>query len=206
MPTAFTDEEISSIVPIDPSIEDYETEEVRARQYLQEDLNQAVADGFSTTTIESIEINPENTDVDDNVEVVPEFDEWDVILDEKIIVNPHDEKVKEDEISEERAKEVEDLNKIIEITSTEAKPSGTSADDPAAAKDAPAKADQGGEDMTSSRVSTWSVVGGDESKPSDMTSSRISTWTEVGGSEATAMDVDSEKKGGADAARGGCAD
>ena len=32
---------------------------------------------------------------------------------------PYDEKVKEDEISEERTKEVEDLNKIIEITSTE---------------------------------------------------------------------------------------
>ena len=36
--------------------------------------------------------------------------------------------------------------------------------------------------MTSSRISTWSVVGDDDSKPSDMTSSRISTWTEVGGS------------------------
>ena len=26
-PTAFTDEEISSIVPVDPTVEDYETEE-----------------------------------------------------------------------------------------------------------------------------------------------------------------------------------
>ena len=145
-PTAFTDEEISSIVPVDPSVEDYETEEMRARHYLQEDLNQAVADGFSTTTIESIEINPENTDVEDDVEVVPEYDEWDVIVDDKIIVNPHDEKVKEDAISEERAKEVEDLNKIIEITSTEAKPSGTTASDIvyAAAKEAHAKAGKGG--------------------------------------------------------------
>ena len=201
-PTAFTDEEVSSIVPVDPSVEDYETEEVRARHYLQEDLNQAVADGFSTTTIESIEINPENTDVEDDVEVVPEYDEWDVIVDEKIIVNPHDEKVKEDAISEERAKEVEDLNKIIEITSTEAKPSGTTAIVYAAAKEALAKADKEGEDMTSSRISTWSVVGDDESKPSDMTSSRISTWTEVGGAEATPMDVDAGKKGD-DAAREG---
>ena len=202
-PLPFTDEEISSIVPVDPTVEDYETEEVRARQYLQEDLNQAVADGFSTTTIESIEINPENTDVDDDVEVVPEYDEWDVILDEKIIVNPHDEKVKEDAISEERAKEVEDLNKIIEITSTEAKPSGTSATVHAAAKEALDKTDKEGEDMTSSRISTWSVVGDDDSKPSDMTSSRISTWTEVGGSEATPMEVDTGKKEGADAAREG---
>ena len=61
---------------------------MRARHYLQEDLNQAVADGFSTTTIESIEINPESTDVEDDVEVVPEYDEWDVIVDDKIIVNP----------------------------------------------------------------------------------------------------------------------
>ena len=201
-PTAFTDEEVSSIVPVDPSVEDYETEEVRARHYLQEDLNQAVADGFSTTTIESIEINPENTDVEDDVEVVPEYDEWDVIVDEKIIVNPHDEKVKEDAISEERAKEVEDLNKIIEITSTEAKPSGTTAIVYAAAKEALAKADKEGGDMTSSRISTWSVVGDDESKPSDMTSSRISTWTEVGGAEATPMEVDAGKKGD-DAAREG---
>ena len=120
-----------------------------------------------------------------------------MIVDDKIIVNPHDEKVKEDAISEERAKEVEDLNKIIEITSTEAKPSGTTASDIvyAAAKEALAKADKGGEDMTSSRISTWSVVGDDDSKPSDMTSSRISTWTEVGGSEATPMDVDAGKKG-----------
>ena len=56
--------------------------------------------------------------------------------------------------------------------------------------------------MTSSRISTWSVVGDDDSKPSDMTSSRISTWTEVGGSEATPMDVDAGKRGD-DAAREG---
>ena len=57
--------------------------------------------------------------------------------------------------------------------------------------------------MKSSRISTWSVVGDDDSKPSDMTSSRISTWTEVGGTEATPMDVDAGKKEGADAAREG---
>jgi len=205
-PTAFTDEEVSSIVPVDPTVEDYETEEVRARHYLQEDLNQAVADGFSTTTIESIEVNPENTDVEDDVEVVPEFDEWDVIADDKVIVNPYDEKVKEDAISEERAKEVEDLNKIVEITSTEAKPSGTTASEIvyAAAKEASAKADEGEDKMKSSRISTWSVVGDDDdSKPSDMTSSRISTWTEVGGSEATPMDVDAGEKRDDDAAREG---
>ena len=205
-PTAFTDEEISSIVPVDPTVEDYETEEVRARHYLQEDLNQAIADGFSTTTIESIEVNPENTDVEDDVEVVPEFDERDVVTDDKVIINPYDEKVKEDAISEERAKEVEDLNKIIEITSTEAKPSGTTASEIvyAAAKEASAKADEGEDKMKSSRISTWSVVGDDDdSKPSDMTSSRISTWTEVGGSEATPMDVDAGKKKDDDAAREG---
>ena len=204
-PTAFTDEEISSIVPVDPTVEDYETEEVRARHYLQEDLNQAIADGFSTTTIESIEVNPENTDVEDDVEVVPEFDEWDVVTDDKVIINPYDEKVKEDAISEERAKEVEDLNKIIEIASTEAKPSGTTASEIvyAAAKEASAKADEGEDKMKSSRISTWSVVDDDDSKPSDMTSSRISTWTEVGGSEATPMDVDAGKKKDDDAAREG---
>ena len=204
-PTAFTDEEISSIVPVDPSVEDYETEEVRARHYLQEDLNQAIADGFSTTTIESIEINPENTDVEDDVEVVPEYDEWDVIADDKVIINPYDEKVKEDAISEDRAKEIEDLNKIIEITSTEAKPSGTTASETirTAATEASDKADEGEDKMKSSRISTWSVVGDDDSKPSDMTSSRISTWTEVGGSEATPMDVDTGKKKDADAAREG---
>ena len=204
-PTAFTDEEISSIVPVDPSVEDYETEEVRARHYLQEDLNQAIADGFSTTTIESIEVNPENTDVEDDVEVVPEYDEWDVIADDKVIVNPYDEKVKEDAISEERAKEIEDLNKIIEITSTEAKPSGTTASEivRTAATEASDKADEGEDKMKSSRISTWSVVGDDDSKPSDMTSSRISTWTEVVGSEATPMDVDTGKKKDADAAREG---
>ena len=203
-PTAFTDEEVSSIMPVDPSVEDYETEEVRARHYLQEDLNQAIADGFSTTTIESIEVNPENTDVEDDVEVVPEFDEWDVIADDKVMVNPYDEKVKEDAISEERAKEVADLNKIIEITATEAKPSGTTASETvyAAAKEAFAKADEGEDKMKSSRISTWSVVGDDDSKPSDMTSSRISTWTEVGGTETTPMDVDAGKKDD-DAAREG---
>jgi len=205
-PTAFTDEEVSSIMPVDPSVEDYETEEVRARHYLQKDLNQAIADGFSTTTIESIEVNPENTDVEDDVEVVPEYDEWDVIADDKVIVNPYDEKVKEDAISEERAKEVADLNKIIEITSTEAKPSGTTASETvhAAAKEASAEADEGEDKMKSSRISTWSVVGDDDSKPSDMTSSRISTWTEVGGTEATPMDVDTGKKDD-DAVPGGCA-
>ena len=45
------------------------------------------------------------------------------------MVKPHDEQVKVDEIAEERAKEVEDLNKILALTSD--KPSGTTADDDA---------------------------------------------------------------------------
>ena len=205
-PTAFTDEEISSIVPVDPSVEDYETEEVRARHYLQEDLNQAIADGFSTTTIESIEVNPENTDVEeDDVEVVPEFDEWDVIADDKVIINPYDEKVKEDAISEERAKEVEISTRSLR--SLPLRPSHRERRPVrlfyTAAKEASAKADEGEDKMKSSRISTWSVVGDDDSKPSDMTSSRISTWTEVGGSEATPMDVDTGKKKDDDAAREG---
>ena len=48
--------------------------------------------------------------------------------------------------------------------------------------------------MKSSRISTWSVVGDAEAKPSDMTSSRISTWSVVGDTEATPMDVDATKK------------
>ena len=52
-PTDFTDEEMSSIVPVDPTIEDADAEEQRARLHLQEDLNQAVADGFSVATVMS---------------------------------------------------------------------------------------------------------------------------------------------------------
>ena len=128
LPTTFTDEEMSSIVPVDPTLEDADTEEQRARIYLQEDLNQAIADGFSVQTEESIELGTEaGGDGDDDIEVVPEADDWDLVPDDKIIVNPYDEKVKEDEIAEDRAKEVEVINKILEITSTEPKPSGTTA-------------------------------------------------------------------------------
>ena len=132
LPTNFTDEEMSSIVPVDPSLEDADTEEQRARIYLQEDLNQAIADGFSVVTEESIELDPEIVgDVDDDVEVVPEADDWDMVSDDRIILNPFDEKVKEeskeDAISDDRVKEVEDINKILEITSTKPKPSGTTA-------------------------------------------------------------------------------
>ena len=204
LPTAFTDEEISSLVPVDPTVEDYETEELRARTYLQEDLNQAIADGFSTTAVESVEVNPESTGFDEDVEIAPEVDDWDLVADDKVIINPYDEKVKEDAISEERTKEVEDLNKIIEITFTEAKPSGTTASEiiADAAKEASTMTDEGEDKMKSSRISTWSVVGDDDAKPSDMTSSRISSWTEVGGTEATPMDVDAGKKD-EDAAREG---
>ena len=197
MPTNFTDEEMSSIVPVDPALEDAETEEQRARIHLQEDLNQAIADGFSEATVESVELDPEVTEnFEDDVEIVPEADDWDLVTDEKVIVNPYDEKVKEDAIADERAKEVADLNKILEITSSEPKPSGTTAAEVVAnaAQDASVDADKVDDNMTSSRISTWTEVGGDEAKPSDMSSSRISTWTEVGGTEATPMDVDAGKK------------
>ena len=197
MPTNFTDEEMCSIVPVDPSLEDADTEEQRARIHLQEDLNQAVADGFSVATEESIELDPENAgSFEDDVEIVPEVDDWDLVTDDKVIVNPYDEKVKEDAIADERAKEVEDLNKILEITSAESKPSGTTAAEAVtkAAKEASAMTDKEEDKMTSSIISTWSEVGGDDAKPSDMTLSRISTWTEVGGTEATPMDVDAGKK------------
>ena len=78
--------------------------------------------------MESQEIDPEVTEsFMEDVEVVPEADDWDLVTDEKIIVNPYDEKAKEDVIADERAKEVSDLNKIIELTSTDPKPSGTTA-------------------------------------------------------------------------------
>jgi hypothetical protein len=59
---------------------------------------------------------------DDLVEIIPEADDWDLVTDDKIIVNPFDEKVqeesKEDVIPEGQAKEIEDINKM---------PSGTTA-------------------------------------------------------------------------------
>ena len=54
IPTTFTNEEVASVVPVDPANEDPDTEEQRARLYLQEDLNQAVMDGYSVATEESI--------------------------------------------------------------------------------------------------------------------------------------------------------
>ena len=196
-PTTFTDEEMSSIVPVDPSLEDADTEEQRARIHLQEDLNQAIEEGFSVATDESIELEPESTEgFEDDLEIVPEVDDWDLIADDKIIVNPYDEKVKEDAIADERAKEVEDLNKILEITSTGSKPSGTTAADvvTAAAKEASTMADEEGDKMKSSGISAVSMVGDAEVIPSDMTSSRVSTWSVVGDSGSAPMDVDAEKK------------
>ena len=86
------------------------------------------------------------------VEVVPGIDEWDVIEPSAIIINPHDEKVKVDEIAEERKKEVEDLNKIIELTSE--KPPGTAADDDA-------------KDMEKSQISSYDMSGSFEVIPMD---------------------------------------
>ena len=54
--TTFPNEEVASIVPADPATEDEDTEEQRARLYLQEDLNQAVQGGFSIATEKSISI------------------------------------------------------------------------------------------------------------------------------------------------------
>jgi len=203
LPTNFTDEEMSSIVPVDPSIEDADTEEQRARIYLQEDLSQAIADGFSVVTEESIELDPEIVgDVDDDVEVVPEADDWDMVSDDRIIVNPFDEKVKEeskeDAISDDRVKEVEDINKSLEeITSTEPKPSGTTAAEAVteAAKKASAMTAEKEDKMKSSGISTVSMVGDAEVIPDEMTSSRISSVSLVGDAEVIPMDVDATKKG-----------
>ena len=206
LPTNFTDEEMSSIVPVDPALEDAETEEQRARIHLQEDLNRAVADGFSEATVESVELDPEVTEpFEDDIEIVPDADDWDIVADDNIIVNPYDEKVKEDAIADERAKEVADLNKILEITSSEPKPSGTTAAEVVikAAQEASAKIDKGEEDMSSSRISTWSEVGGDKAEPDDMSASRVSTWTRVGDNEASPMDVDAGKKDDDEATRKG---
>eukprot|EP00435_Cladocopium_sp_Y103_P007383 s1669_g2.t1 len=121
---SFTDAEMASIVP------DAETEEQRGRLFLQEDLQQAQDDGFSIATVESIELPEEGTDTEADVEIVPDVDNWDVIdPNAKALTNPFDEKVKEDEIQEERKKEVEDLNKILAMTSASAMLSGTKADD-----------------------------------------------------------------------------
>ena len=206
LPTNFTDEEMSSIVPVDPALEDAETEEQRARIHLQDDLNRAVADGFSEATVESVELDPEVTEpYEDDIEIVPEADDWDLVADDNVIVNPYDEKVKEDAIADERAKEVADLNKILEITSSEPKPSGTTAAEVVAkaAQDASAEIDKGEDNMSSSRISTWSEVGGDKAEPDDMSASRVSTWTRVGDNEASPMDVDAGKKDDDEATRKG---
>ena len=144
-PIDFTTEEFSSIVPVDPTAEDEDTAEQRARLYLQRDLDEAKADGFSVATDESFEVAGSQADDDDVVEVVPDVDDWELVKDGEI-VNPHDEQVKEDVIAEERAKEVEDLNKILKLTSIESKPSGTSAD-----------ASEKEDDMKASQMSTGSV-------------------------------------------------
>ena len=191
LPTVFTDEEMSYIVPVDPAMEDADTEEQRARIHLQADLDEAIADGFSATTERPDDKDPESTGFEEDVEIVPEADDWDLVADDKIIVNPYDEKVKEDAISEERAKEVDDINKILEITSSTTMPSGTTAAE--AVKDASASAVEGEDKMKSSGVSTWSVIGDDPDKAADMSSSRISSWSEVGGDKPTPMDVNAGK-------------
>ena len=108
-----------------PTAEDEENAEQRARLCLQMDLDQAKAAGFSVATAESFELAA--SDDDEVVEVVPDVDDWDLFTDGEI-VNSHNEQVKVDVIQEERAKEVdEDLNKILELSSIDPKPSETSA-------------------------------------------------------------------------------
>ena len=191
----FTDEGMASIVPVDPNMEDADTEEQRARLYLQEDLNQAIADGFSVATEESITLDTEEAGyTDDDLEIIPDTDDWDVLADDNIIVNPFDEKVKEeskeDVISKERAKEFEDINKIIEITSSKPMPSGTTA---AELVIDPAKK------MTDS-TSSWDEIkstGGPSTAEEDkMKSSGISTVSMVGDAKVIPMEVDEAKQGG----------
>ena len=71
-PTVFTNEEVASIVPVDPTNEDADTEE---------DLNRAVEDGFSIATEESITVIDDEIPPDDmgDVEIIPGVEEWDVI-------------------------------------------------------------------------------------------------------------------------------
>ena len=68
------------VVPVDPT-EDADAEEQRARIYLQEDFNQAVEDGFSIATEESITVIDDEIPPDDmgDVEIIPGVEEWDVI-------------------------------------------------------------------------------------------------------------------------------
>ena len=37
---------------------------------------------------------PESTGFDEDVEIAPEVDDWDLVADDKVIINPYDEKVK----------------------------------------------------------------------------------------------------------------
>ena len=60
-PTTFTNEEVASVVPVDPANEDPDTEEQRARLYLQEDLNQAVMDGYIATEESISRVSPSLT-------------------------------------------------------------------------------------------------------------------------------------------------
>ena len=197
LPTPFTNEEIVSIVPVDPSLEDAETEEQRARLYLQADLDEARADGFSVVTDVSVDIEAESTGdiMDDDVEIVPAADEWDLVPDDTAIINPFDEKVKEDikedVISEERAKEIEDLNKIIELTSTYPMPSGTTADD---------EKKDGDVEMKDSTMS-WKTV--QTEGDAAMTSSRISSVSMVDDAEVIPMDTEDKKGTKDDAPREG---
>ena len=84
-PIDFTTEEFSSIVPVDPTAEDEDTAEQRARLYLQRDLDEAKADGFSVATDESFEVAGSQADDDDVVEVVPDVDDWELVKDGEIV-------------------------------------------------------------------------------------------------------------------------
>ena len=66
-------------------------------------------DGFSIATEESITVIDDDAPPDDmgDVEIIPGIEEWDVIESSTVVVNPHDEQVKVDEIAGERAKDTE---------------------------------------------------------------------------------------------------
>eukprot|EP00435_Cladocopium_sp_Y103_P017301 s4548_g4.t1 len=128
--TTFTDEEIASIVPVDPQLEDAETEEQRARLYLREDLAEAERDGFSIATVESIELPgsiDDEVDLDD-VEVVPDVDDWDLIVgDPRPSGTPSTKRSRRTRLRLIGPRKLKDLNKILTLTSATAMPSGTSA-------------------------------------------------------------------------------
>eukprot|EP00435_Cladocopium_sp_Y103_P050500 s3086_g15.t1 len=95
---------------------------------IREEPQQAEMDGFSTATVESIELPGDEEATEADIEIVPDIENlnWNVVeSDCQAIINPLDEKTKEDEIAMERQKEVEGLNTILTLTSAIAMSSET---------------------------------------------------------------------------------